>query len=249
MSMLLAQRAGLAPAGCQRPFTTAAPSALPRPSNASRRSSQLRAQSEADADAELEQRLAKLRQAKGATPYGEGAKAAKGPQAKKAEAPKAKAAEQKKPEYDYTGEVEYYSGPPHRGDLITNLALGTTLVWLPLTAAAVGRGAFVNYRFTDKRFSISTSAPWKKEQIDVPYQDVKGVVTVGRGIGLWGDMVVTLRDNSKVELRALDRFKELKDYVLSRRDALAPKNSKDIVIDLDSDEIPASGTGGRRGFS
>lgn len=56
----------------------------------------------------------------------------------------------------------HFEGAPHRGDLVTNLALGATLLWLPLTAAAVGRGAFVKYRITDKRISVITSAPWKK---------------------------------------------------------------------------------------
>ena len=37
----------------------------------------------------------------------------------------------------------------------------------------------------------------------MPYQEVKDVVTVGRGLGFWGDMVVTLRNNDKVELRSL----------------------------------------------
>ena len=44
---------------------------------------------------------------------------------------------------------------------MTNLALGTTLLWLPLTAAAIGRGAFIKFKFTDKRVSVITSAPWK----------------------------------------------------------------------------------------
>lgn len=46
------------------------------------------------------------------------------------------------------------------------------------------------------------------------------MVTVPRGIGLWGDMVITLRDGQKAELRALERFKELKEYILKRRDEL-----------------------------
>lgn len=37
----------------------------------------------------------------------------------------------------------------------------------------------------------------------MPYQEVKDVVTVGRGLGFWGDMVITLRNNDKVELRSL----------------------------------------------
>lgn len=44
------------------------------------------------------------------------------------------------------------------------------------------------------------------EQTDVAYQEVQDVVTVGRGIGLWGDMVVTLNNGDKVELRSLERW-------------------------------------------
>lgn len=100
------------------------------------------------------------------------------------------------------------------------MALGATLVWLPLSIAAVGRAAFVKYRFTDRRISVITSAPWQNEQLDAAYEEVKDVVTIGRGIGLWGDMVVTLRDGSKIEMRALPQFKELKQYILERRDEL-----------------------------
>ncbi len=41
------------------------------------------------------------------------------------------------------------------------------------------------------------------EQTDVAYQEVKDVVTVGRG--LWGDLVVTLNNGDKVELRSLEK--------------------------------------------
>jgi hypothetical protein len=40
----------------------------------------------------------------------------------------------------------------------------------------------------------------------VAYQEVKGVVSIGRGVGLWGDMVVTLKNGDKVEIRALERY-------------------------------------------
>lgn len=65
--------------------------------------------------------------------------------------------------YDFSDEVVYYEGPPHRADLAINLALGTTLLWLPLTAAAIGRSAFISYRFTNKRVSVQTTAPWKSK--------------------------------------------------------------------------------------
>jgi len=47
--------------------------------------------------------------------------------------------------------------------------------------AALGRAAFVRYRFTDRRLSVISNAPWKQEQLDADYRDVKQVLTVGRG--------------------------------------------------------------------
>ena len=44
-----------------------------------------------------------------------------------------------------------------------------------------------------------------EEQLDVPYQEVKEVVFIGRGIGAWGDMVITLKNNDKIEMRSLPR--------------------------------------------
>ena len=44
------------------------------------------------------------------------------------------------------------------------------------------------------------------QQTDVAYQEVKEIKSVGRGIGLWGDMVVVLNDDSRVEMRSVDRW-------------------------------------------
>ncbi|MEW5311654.1 MAG: hypothetical protein WDW38_003349 [Sanguina aurantia] len=184
---------------------------------------------------ELEKRLEKLRVAKGATPYGQGTKAL----AKKAantpvpttdEAGKALGALMPMPAplpkagakvYDYSDETLHYEGPPHRGDLAVNIALGATLIWLPLTFAAFGRCLFVNYRFTNRRISVISNPPWgKSEQLDCAYQEVKEVRSLGRGIGAWGDMVVVLNDGSKIEMRSLSGFRELEKYILERRDEL-----------------------------
>lgn len=78
-------------------------------------------------------------------------------------------------DFDYSNETLYLETPPSYGDLAVNIALGITLVWLPLTMAAVGRTAFVKYRFTDKRISVITNAPWKQEQLDAAYQEVLAV--------------------------------------------------------------------------
>lgn len=52
---------------------------------------------------------------------------------------------------------------PIAGDLAFNIGLGFTIVALPLTIGAIARTAFIKYRFTDKRVSVTTSAPWECE--------------------------------------------------------------------------------------
>jgi hypothetical protein len=47
------------------------------------------------------------------------------------------------PQYDYTGETVHFETGPHLGDVAINVALGATLLWLPLSIASIGRAAFV----------------------------------------------------------------------------------------------------------
>lgn len=176
----------------------------------------VRAQADDDDDEDFEARLAALKTAKGETPYGTGKKSAAKPE--KAAAPG------RKKQYDYSNESVVFESPPHRGDLAVNLALGITLLWLPLSVAALGRGLFVKYRFTDRRISVITTAPWQNEQLDAAYEEVSQVVSIGRGVGAWGDMVITLRDGSKIEMRSLPRFKEMEAYILARRDELTGRS-------------------------
>jgi len=123
-----------------------------------------------------------------------------------------------KKKYDFTGETVYFEGPPHRGDAVVNTVLGASLVWLPLTVAALTRAASINYVITDKRVSVVTKAPWAEEatRVDAPYDQIKKVQTVGRGIGLWGDMAVTMVDNNVLEFRSLGNYQEIEKYIRDR---------------------------------
>eukprot|EP00892_Ulva_mutabilis_P011549 jgi/Ulvmu1/8767/UM048_0022.1 len=102
--------------------------------------------------------------------------------------------------------------------------MAATLVWIPLTASAVGRCAFVKYRITNKRIVVKTDAPWKKEESNVGFHEVATIAGVNRGFGAWGDMVITLDGGDKLELRSVPGWKEVRDYIVERRDAIRGKD-------------------------
>jgi len=115
-----------------------------------------------------------------------------------------------------------YEGGPHIGDLIINILLGFTVICLPLTVGAIVRAIWLRYRITDRRISV-TGGWMGRDRSDVIYSQVSRVVKVPRGLGLWGDMVVTLKDGSRLELKAVPQFRELYDFINSR---IAAKSNK-----------------------
>ncbi|MBW4594727.1 MAG: PH domain-containing protein [Brasilonema angustatum HA4187-MV1] len=109
-------------------------------------------------------------------------------------------------------EEVYYEGGPHIGDLITSILIGFTIVGLPLTVGAIVRALWLRYRITDRR--ISVMGGWMgRSRSDVIYSEIVKMAKIPRGIGLWGDMVITLRDGSRLEIRALPKFREIYDYI------------------------------------
>jgi hypothetical protein len=109
----------------------------------------------------------------------------------------------------------FYEGGPHIGDLIINGLLAFTIICLPLTVGAITRALWLRYRITNRR--ISVTGGWQgRDRTDIIYSEIRKVVTVPRGVGLWGDMVITLKDGSRLELRAMPKFREVYDYINER---------------------------------
>ncbi|HEY9768918.1 MAG TPA: PH domain-containing protein [Coleofasciculaceae cyanobacterium] len=109
-------------------------------------------------------------------------------------------------------EEVYYEGGPHVGDLIFNILLAFTVICIPLTVAAIVRALWLRYRITDRR--ICVIGGWRGTQrTDIIYSEVIKIVKVPRGVGLWGDLVITLRDKSRLEMRAVPQFREIYDYI------------------------------------
>ncbi|NJM97923.1 MAG: PH domain-containing protein [Phormidesmis sp. RL_2_1] len=112
-------------------------------------------------------------------------------------------------------EEVYYEGGPHIGELIFNIVLAFTIICIPLTVGALVRALWLRYRITSRRISI-TGGWMGRDRTDIIYAEIAKIVTVPRGLGAWGDMVVTLKDGSRIEMRAVPKFREVFDYVTDK---------------------------------
>ena len=121
-------------------------------------------------------------------------------------------------------EEVYFEGGPHIGDLIINILIGLSVIGLPLTVGAIVRALWLRFRITDRRISV-TGGWMGRDRTDVIYSEIVKIVKVPRGIGLWGDMVITLRNGTRLELRAIPKFREIYDYINEKVAAKNPNYS------------------------
>ena len=124
-------------------------------------------------------------------------------------------------------ETVFYEGGPALGDLIGNLLFGLTIIGIPFAVAALVRALWVRYRITSRR--ITVNGGWLgRDRTQVVYSQIREVRSVPRGFGSWGDMVLVLDDGSRLEMRAMPRFRELEAYIEERRrsSAKTPKTPK-----------------------
>lgn len=110
-------------------------------------------------------------------------------------------------------EKVYYEGKTATSELLVSLLLGVFVLYLPLTAVSIGRYLWQSYKFTNRRVLVLQRSPFSKKNFSIFYKDVVDVVTIPRCLGLWGDMILTLKDGAKVTLVALDDYVDLREYV------------------------------------
>lgn len=121
-------------------------------------------------------------------------------------------------------EESFYEGGPAIGDLMINLLIGLTIIGIPLTIGAIVRALWLRYRITNRR--ISVIGGWMgRDRTDIVYSEIVKIAKVPRGLGTWGDMVLTLKNGSRLELRAVPRFREVYDFILDKVSPQAQKAS------------------------
>lgn len=109
----------------------------------------------------------------------------------------------------------FYAGGPAKGDLITNLLFGLTLIGIPFAVGAIVRALWLRFRITSRR--VEVSGGWLgRDRSQVVYSQIREVRSVARGLGFWGDMVLVLNDGTKLEMRALPHYKNAEAYIEER---------------------------------
>jgi nitrogen fixation protein len=120
-------------------------------------------------------------------------------------------------------EEVYYDGSPHIGDLILGILAGFTIILIPFTVGAIVRALWLRYRITNRRVSV-TGGWFGRERSDVVYSEMVSIVSVPRGFGGWGDMVITLKNGNRLEMRSVPKFREAVAYIEQR---IADKSKKE----------------------
>ena len=112
-------------------------------------------------------------------------------------------------------EEVFYEGGPAKGDLITNLLFGLSLIGIPFAVGALVRALWLRFRITSRR--VEVSGGWLgRDRTQVVYSQIREVRSVARGFGFWGDMVLVLNDGMKLEMRAVPHYKDAEAYILER---------------------------------
>lgn len=135
-------------------------------------------------------------------------------------------------------EETFYEGGPHVGDLIFHLFLSVFVIFIPLAVGSIVRAIWLRYKITDRRISV-TGGWMGKDRTDLVYSEITDALTIPRGLGFWGDMVVTLKDGSRLELRSLPRYREIYDYINER---VIAKTGKPLLSVTEKTESAAQTT-------
>ena len=127
-------------------------------------------------------------------------------------------------------EETYYEGPPAITETIVPTISILTVIGIIPAAASWARQAWVRYEITNRRIRV-TSGIGGKEMSEIVYPDIVELRTARRLFGD-GDLVATLRDGAKFEMRNIPDFEPTLEFILSQVDkdvAAEYRNKGDVT--------------------
>lgn len=112
-------------------------------------------------------------------------------------------------------EQTFFEGPPSLTEtLIPGLSLFTVVGIIPFTAS-LARQAWTRYKFTNKRLEVASGFQGK-DVVQVTWREIMDAKWLRRYGGAAGDVVFTLRDGSKLELRSVPEFDRNLKFVMDQ---------------------------------
>lgn len=87
-----------------------------------------------------------------------------------------------------------------------------TVIGLFPFIGAVARAIWVRYKITSRRIAV-TSGFQGKDQTEIIYRDIDMIKYVRR-LGDSADVVITLKDGAKIEIRSLPQFDEAYKFIM-----------------------------------
>merc|ERR1719152_883785 len=154
-----------------------------------------------------------------ATPAAAAVRCAYNPTPSKARPKKSKAPKEKvkapTPTVALAPEQTFWEGPPSITEtLIPGLSLFTVVGVIPFTAS-LARQAWTKYKFTNRRIEVASGFQGK-DVVQVLWREITDVKWLRRYGGAAGDVVLTLQDGSKLEMRSVPEFDRNLAWIMSQ---------------------------------
>ena len=127
-------------------------------------------------------------------------------------------------------ETLFFEGPPSKTELIVPGLSVLTVIGIVPFAAAAARQAWVKYKITSRRISVQ-SGVGGQDFTEIVYSDIAGIKFVYRGSKDVGDLVISLRDGAKLEMRFVPQFQEIYRYIYERCSPAAQAESSPMADD------------------
>ena len=164
---------------------------------------------------------------------------------KKQKTPKEKVKASPDQSLQLTPEQTFWEGAPSITEtLIPGLSVFTVVGIIPF-GASLARQAWTRYKITNKRLEVASGFQGK-DVVQITWREVTDIKWLRRYGGAAGDLVISLRDGSKIELRSLPEFDRNLKFIMdqlpegTQEDCMYPdKPARDYMDKVASGEEPA----------
>lgn len=165
---------------------------------------------------------------------------------KKSKAPKEKVKGPAAPTGAMVPEQTFFEGAPSITEtFIPGLSLFTVVGVIPFTAS-LARQAWTKYKFTNRRIEVASGIQGK-DKVQVLWREITEVRWLRRYGGAAGDIVLSLQDGSKLEMRSVPEFDRNLNFAMSQlaEDAVEASQypdgpAKEFIAKVESGEEPAA---------